>query len=106
MLIFPPEQNKITNYLHGRVSYLQDDDNQIGHAITKMPTKDELVVFRFCFKPNILLPDKSKDHGKNEHQGLEEDDGKITCGVHGVRNGGNRVRRADANSAKKSQRNN
>ena len=50
-----------------------------------MPTKDELVVFRFCFKPNILLPDKSKDHGKNEHQGLEENDGKITCGVYCVK---------------------
>ena len=44
-----------------------------------MPTKHELVIFRFRFKPNVLLPDKSKDHGKNEHESLEEDDGEITC---------------------------
>ena len=62
-----------------------------------MPTKDKLVIFRFRFKPNILLPDKSKDHREEEHECLEENDGEITCGAYeGAYEGGNdgsRVRR-------------
>ena len=61
-----------------QVSYLQDDNDQIGDAITEMPTKNEFVILGFRLKSDVLLSNKSEDHRKNEHECLQEDDGKIT----------------------------